>query len=222
MEIWLDSADTQSVIHFENIGLISGITTNPKILSGTIKPPLETLQSLLEASSKPICAQILAQNAREIIVQAKELQNISKRIIVKIPANEQGYLAMKELVDEGIPVLSTSVFTASQVLISCKLNVDYIAPYINHIKLINLNWEQEIKKMVMVVNSINCKSKLMMASIKSIEDIYYSIAVGAKSITVPGNILEQLLDTPEEMSEVLDEFQSAWNTVKEDLIFANE
>ncbi|MCF6775872.1 hypothetical protein L3V83_04695 [Thiotrichales bacterium 19X7-9] len=221
MEIWLDSADIQSAIHFENIGLIDGITTNPKILSDAKEAPLRTLQSLLETSKNSICAQVLAQNAREIIVQAKELQKISKRIIVKIPANEQGYLAMKELVEEGIPVLATSVFTANQVLMSCKLNVDYIAPYFNHIKSINPNWEQEIKRMVMITKTIDCKSKLMMASIKSIEDIYFSIDIGAQSITAPGNVLEQLFNTPEQMSEVLDEFQSAWGTVKEDLIFAN-
>ncbi|WP_440994376.1 transaldolase family protein, partial [Cysteiniphilum litorale] len=80
------------------------------------------------------CESLFTIGANMHIAQARHLRAISHRFIIKIQANEFGFKAMKELVNENISVLSTAVFTAAQVITSCKLNVDYIAPYLNHIK----------------------------------------------------------------------------------------
>ncbi|WP_116963058.1 transaldolase family protein [Fastidiosibacter lacustris] len=217
MEIWLDSSNLSDARYFDHVGLTSGITTNPKILASSQNSPLQTLQRLLEINDQPICVQVTAQDTLGIIAQARHLRTISTRFIVKIQANKQGFKAMKELVSENIPVLSTAIFTAGQVLTSCQLNVDYIAPYFDHIKQSNINWENEIRRMADIVKSVNCKSKLMMASIKNIEDIYYSMDIGAQAVTAPSDILRKLAEEPLQTSDALQMFSTSWATVEDDL-----
>ncbi|WP_440616258.1 transaldolase family protein [Cysteiniphilum sp. 6C5] len=218
MEIWLDSSNLTDATYFDAIGLINGITTNPKILANSQDSPLTTLQNLLAVNKHPVCVQVTATDANAIIAQAQHLRTISNRFIIKIQANEQGFKAMKELISENIPVLSTAVFTAAQVLTSCKLNVDYIAPYLNHIKQSNQDWQKEIQRMSDIVKSFNCKSKLMMASIKkSIDDIYYSMDIGAQAVTAPSDVLRQSTAEPMQTSDALKMFSDSWATVEDDL-----
>ncbi|GGG00566.1 MULTISPECIES: transaldolase family protein [Cysteiniphilum] len=217
MEIWLDSSDLNDATYCDAIGLINGITTNPKILANSQGSPLTTLQKLLAVNKQPICVQVTATHTDAIIAQARHLRAMSHRFIIKIQANECGFKAMKELVNENIPVLSTAIFTAAQVITSCKLNVNYIAPYLNHIKQSNQGWQKETQRMADIVDSFNCKSKLMMASIKSIDDIYYSMDIGAQAVTAPSDVLKAFSEEPAQTSDALKKFKNSWATVEDDL-----
>ncbi|WP_440994377.1 hypothetical protein [Cysteiniphilum litorale] len=68
-----------------------------------------------------------------------------------------------------------------------------------------------------IVDSFNCKSKLMMASIKSIDDVYYSMDIGAQAITAPSDVLKAFSKEPAQTSDALKMFSNSWATVEDDL-----
>ncbi|WP_440994887.1 hypothetical protein, partial [Cysteiniphilum litorale] len=75
MEIWLDSSDLNDATYFDAIGLINGITTNPKILANNQGSPLTTLQKLLAVNEQPICVQVTATHTDAIIVCIRMIVN---------------------------------------------------------------------------------------------------------------------------------------------------
>ncbi|WP_119343066.1 transaldolase family protein [Facilibium subflavum] len=218
MEIWLDSADTHFIKNCHYKTMLDGVTTNPSILSQSHDTPMQTIEQILHLQQKELCVQVTAKSTDKIIDQARKLHNISARIIVKIPVTQAGIVAMQQLIKEEIKVLATAVVSAKQAMLACKLNVDYIAPYYHHIKNNNPSWQQEIDLICKMNTMIPCRSKIMLASLKTLDDVNHAIALQAQAITIVPELMDQLFEAPELTQKAIEKFDHDWATVKDDLL----
>jgi len=128
-KIFCDIADYKTIKSFNNKYLVDGFTTNPSLmrLAGAKNYKAYSLKILKICKKKPIYFEVFADNFKDMLKQAYEINSWGKNVYVKIPVvNSKGAFTgsvIKELSDKGIKLNITAVYTFIQTkMIFKKLN----------------------------------------------------------------------------------------------------
>ena len=119
-KIFCDIADYKTIKFFNNKSLVDGFTTNPSLmrLAGAKSYKEYSLKILKVCRTKPISFEVFADNFKEMLKQAYEINSWGKNVYVKIPVvNSKGIFTgsvIKELSDNGIKLNITAVYTFEQ------------------------------------------------------------------------------------------------------------
>jgi transaldolase len=119
-KIFCDIADYKIIKFFNNKSLIDGFTTNPSLmrLAGAKNYKEYSLKILKVCKKKPISFEVFADNFKDMLKQAYEINSWGKNVYVKIPVvNSKGFFTgsvIKELSDKGIKLNITAVYTFEQ------------------------------------------------------------------------------------------------------------
>ena len=119
-KIFCDIADYKIIKFFNNKSLVDGFTTNPSLmrLAGAKNYKNYSLKILKVCKKKPISFEVFADNFKDMLTQAYEINSWGKNIYVKIPVvNSKGLFTgsvIKELSDKGLKLNITAVYTFEQ------------------------------------------------------------------------------------------------------------
>ena len=119
-KIFCDIADYKIIKFFNNKPLVDGFTTNPSLmrLAGAKNYRNYSLKILKVCKKKPISFEVFADNFKDMLKQAYEINSWGKNVYVKIPVvNSKGVFTgsvIKELSDKGIKLNITAVYTFEQ------------------------------------------------------------------------------------------------------------
>jgi transaldolase len=119
-KIFCDIADYKTIKLFNNKTLVDGFTTNPSLmrLAGAKNYKEYSLKILKVCKKKPISFEVFADNFKDMLKQAYEINSWGKNVYVKIPVvNSKGVFTgsvIKELSDKGIKLNITAVYTFEQ------------------------------------------------------------------------------------------------------------
>lgn len=208
MQFWLDTVNLEAVKRAVNAGIIAGITTNPSILARATNIP-ETLRQLLNLQQGPVAVQVTGQTAKEMVAEGRQIAAFSDRMIVKIPVNHEGLSAIKQLCADGIQVLGTGVSHPTQALLAANVGAAYIAPYYCHIG--TPTEAKETLKNIKEILSVNAmKTKILVASLRQLEDIVFCALLGVEAVTIKENLLDLLLAEQPVLEKFSHVFQADW------------
>ena len=119
-KIFCDIADFETIKFFYNKSIVDGFTTNPSLmrLAGAKNYRDYSLKILKICKKKPISFEVFADNFKDMLKQAYEINSWGKNVYVKIPVvNSKGVFTgpvIKELSDKGIKLNITAVYTFEQ------------------------------------------------------------------------------------------------------------
>ena len=119
-KIFCDIADYNTIKFFNDKAFVDGFTTNPSLmrLAGAKNYKDYSLKILKVCKKKPISFEVFADNFKDMITQAYEINSWGKNVYVKIPVvNSKGTFTgpvIKELSDKGIKLNITAVYTFEQ------------------------------------------------------------------------------------------------------------
>ena len=120
IKIFCDIADYKTIKFFNNKSLVDGFTTNPSLmrLAGAKNYKNYSLKILKICKRKPISFEVFADNTKDMLKQAYEINSWGKNVYVKIPVvNSKGIFmgkVIKELSEKGIKLNITAVYTFEQ------------------------------------------------------------------------------------------------------------
>jgi transaldolase len=120
-KIFCDSADYKTIKFFNNKSIVDGFTTNPSLmrLSGAKNYMDYSLKILKICKKKPISFEVFADDQKEILRQAYQINKWGKNVYVKIPVvNSRGQFmgpVIKELSSKRIKLNITAVYSFEQV-----------------------------------------------------------------------------------------------------------
>jgi transaldolase len=120
-KIFCDIADFKTIKFFNKKSIVDGFTTNPSLmrLAGAKNYKDYSLKILKVCKKKPISFEVFADNSKEMLKQAYEINNWGRNVYVKIPVvNSKGLFmgsVIKELSDKGIKLNITAVYSHEQV-----------------------------------------------------------------------------------------------------------
>ena len=119
-KVFCDIADYKTIKFFNKKSLVDGFTTNPSLmrLAGAKNYKDYSLKILKICKKKPISFEVFADNSKNMLKQAYEINSWGKNVYVKIPVvNSKGIFMgsiIKELSDKGIKLNITAVYTFEQ------------------------------------------------------------------------------------------------------------
>jgi len=130
MELFLDSSNPREIEEVRSWGLLSGVTTNPILISKAGPDMEKTLGDVVDASPGPVLAQVIGWHEPEpLIAQARWLHAFSDQIIVKLPMSIAGIQSLSQL-KRDLPKLRiaiTAVVSISQAYLCGKAGADVVA-----------------------------------------------------------------------------------------------
>ena len=119
-KIFCDIADYETIKFFNNKSIVDGFTTNPSLMriAGAKNYRDYSLKILKTCKKKPISFEVFADNLKDMLKQAYEINSWGSNVYVKIPVvNSKGKFTgsvIKELSDKGIKLNITAVYTFEQ------------------------------------------------------------------------------------------------------------
>ncbi len=192
MKLFLDTADVQEIRAWASTGLVDGVTTNPTHLAKEGKDPkkrvLEICSLLPEGE---VSVEVTEQKPEKVYDQAKEIAALAQNILVKIPCHRDYYPIIAKLVDEGVKLNITLVFSLVQSLFMCKLGVTYISPFIGRWDDIDVEGKDLLFEIRSMIDDYTFETQLLAASVRGVRHLHEAILAGADVATVPLSVLEK-------------------------------
>lgn len=215
MKLYIDSANVEKISRLNDYYPIAGVTTNPTILVNEKKPYLEVLKDIrtVIGEDKELFVQAIGDTAKEIIEESHFItEQIPGKVIVKIPATEEGIKAVKILSTENIPTLVTTVYTAFQALIAAMAGAKYVAPYVNRIDNLAGNGVKVVTEISKLFREYQLDCEILAASFKNLQQVYEVCLAGADTVTVAPDIIEKMIAFPTTATDVV-VFKEQWKNV---------
>ena len=199
MKIFLDTSDVDVIKHHYQTGLVDGVTTNPTLMMQAGRNPVEVISEISSVFSGrgyhigSISAEVVADSAEEMVLQAEQYHSIGENITIKVPCTYEGLKACRELSERDIKVNVTLIFSLNQSILAAKAGATYISPFIGRCEDNNIDGIDLISsiKRVFTLNSIT-STYILAASIRNIDHINDSYKAGADIVTLPPKIFEEM------------------------------
>ena len=209
MEWLLDSAKREDWQRVSATGLFCAITTNPLLIQRAgLDVSFARYRSLvdeaLDLGFEHIQLQVFGDDWQRAGEQILEL---SEQTIVKIPATEAGFSLVKRL---GVPERTTltAVYSSRVGAMAERLGVRYVAPY--YARLVES--KRNADEVFAGLRECCLQTKILVASLRNIEQFEHLLAQGHRCFTLPGALLDSLLFDP--MTELaVEQFEEAARNV---------
>ena len=196
MKLILDTANLDDIKYFNTYYPISGVTTNPTILSregGDIVKHLHTIREII-GEDKELHIQVTETEYEKIVSEAKTIvKTFGKNTFVKIPATDVGLRATAALAKEGIKVTVTAVFSAGQALLAATAGAAYVAPYVSRLENICEDGIGVVAEIQHVFDCGDYDTVILAASFKTAREVLDVALAGAGAATVSSDVLKKLL-----------------------------
>ena len=196
MGIFLDSAINEEVKRLTELGLITGVTTNPKLLAQANKPWKETIKELSEISPGPVFYQLTKDTLEEMEKEAKIFHEISpQKIAMKIPAKTENMALIKKIGNK-IPCAVTAIFSDYQTYLACEVGAKYLIPYVNRATRLIGDGVYLVSRMREIINATGCRTEILAASVKTAEEAVNCVLAGAHHLSMPFEVIMSLGNHP--------------------------
>jgi transaldolase len=211
MAIFLDSADPQHAAAAFPLGFLAGVTTNPALLAAQGPDPLETIRQVAQHSSGLIFYQPLAESVAAMEEEVRRVHGfLGERLVAKIPCSPAGFELVSRVRDD-MPCGMTAVFSAAQVYAAACAGVRYALPYLNRMTRLGGDGAAVVERMAEVAAATDLE--LVVASIRSVEEMERALLAGADHVTLPFAVLQELIDHPLSRQAIA-EFAAAAKSLK--------
>lgn len=198
MELIIDSSNIEQIKELNDLLTITGVTTNPTILTKSGREAMDVVKDLCEVLSEDqlLFIQTVQTSFEGIMEEAKMISSIrNKNMYVKIPVTHEGLRAIKECKKLGIHTLATAIYTANQAFLAAMNGAEYLAPYTN--RMCNYgDGVQDVKDLIEMLRVNHMPAKVIAASFKNTYQVHELIKAGIQAVTVPCDVLYQMIDHP--------------------------
>lgn len=193
MELWVDTCDVNMICTSFIQSFCFGITTNPLILKKSKEKAVDVLTKVSESWDKEIAMQVTALSKEEMLSQALSLSALSPKAIIKIPAIKEGFLAMKRGKKASLKIMATAIYDEIEGYLSLLAEVDYLAIYFSRIQKLGADPIKVIEAIYKLKLKMGSKTKILVASLKNLEDLKLALISSVDAITVNPQLLHEMI-----------------------------
>ena len=197
MRIFLDTANIDQIRQAAKLGVISGVTTNPSLVSKEGLADYEAVvKEICSIVPGPVSAEVLVEGVEAMIEQAREIATWASNVVIKIPATTEGLEVTSALARDNITVNFTLCFSLNQALLGALAGATYVSPFVGRLDDIGHNGMELVKDIVDVFKHYQLSTEVIAASIRHPEHCVAAAKAGAHIATVPYKVLMQMIRHP--------------------------
>ncbi len=197
MQLFLDTANFEEIREGVELGVISGVTTNPSLVAKEEGKDFKTLVGeIAEIVPGPVSAEVIGTQAREMIAEARELAAIRENVVIKIPMTKEGLKAVHVLSEQGIKTNVTLIFSANQALLASLAGATYVSPFVGRLDDNGHDGMVLVSDIVEIFANYNYPTKVIAASIRHPLHVVLAAKAKAHIATIPTKVLTGMMKHP--------------------------
>tara|TARA_R100000908_G_scaffold27122_1_gene12408 strand:+ start:41 stop:679 length:639 start_codon:yes stop_codon:yes gene_type:complete len=196
MKIFLDALELDQIKKYSNMGILSGVTTNPTLAKKHgMLDDIDMIEKIREVMPVgEIHVEAWGKTKDEILNNITRLKTHSNDpdLVYKIPFSPNGIEACNTAILNGDKTNMHLIFSHNQAIICDTVNSTYICPLVGRLDDIGhdaLSFISELTKVIFFSN-------IMVSSVRHPMHVIKASKVGANVITVPLKVLEQMFEHP--------------------------
>lgn len=212
MKFFIDTAKIEEIKKAADMGMVDGVTTNPSLISKTGKEFDTCLKEIVDFVDGPISAEVISNDRKGMIEEAKKLVKFGKNVNVKIPMTTEGLVAVKSLKEMGIKTNVTLIFSANQALLAAKAGAAYVSPFVGRLDDIGHNGMALVAEILEIFNNYDISTEIIVASIRHPIHVKEAALMGADISTIPFKVIQQIAKHP--LTDIgIKRFEEDWNKI---------
>jgi transaldolase len=197
VRLYLDSAKSAELHDWLATGLFYGMTTNPTVLAAAgvacdVHALTDLVHIALDYGIHEIHLQTWGGTADLMFEHGKALAAINHRVVVKVPITRAGVEAVRRLRSRDIATTFTALYTPHQALTAAVCGVEYAAAYLGRITDSGRDGLAEIIAMQTLLTKLDSSTRLLVASIRSADDIGRLAQAGLDTYTFSAAVAAEL------------------------------
>lgn len=212
MEIFIDTANIEEIKQANELGVISGATTNPSLIAKEGKDFKEVVKEIAGIVDGPISAEPVRLHTDEMVQEALQLVKIHPNIVIKVPMTPDGIKACKILSQQGIKVNVTLIFSANQALLAALAGAYFVSPFVGRLDDISMDGMDLVRDIAQMFAIQNISTKIIAASIRQPLHVFQAAMAGADIATIPYGVLMKMFNHPL-TKEGIEKFEQDWQKV---------
>jgi transaldolase len=209
MKLFIDTANIDEIREISEWGVLAGATTNPSLIAKEGRDLKEVINEIVSIVDGPISAEVVAENAEDMIQDGEALASMHENIVIKIPMTEEGLKAIKGLSKKGIKTNCTLIFSANQALLAARAGASFVSPFVGRMDDIGNAGMTLISEVAQIFDIHGIDTEIIAASIRHPMHVTESALQGAHISTVPYKVFKQMLKHP--LTDIgIEKFNSDW------------
>lgn len=196
MKFFIDTANIDEIIAANDMGVISGVTTNPSLIAKEGRDFEQVVKEICNIVDGPISAEVMSLKADEMIKEALVISKWSEKIVIKIPMTSEGLKAVKALSERGIKTNVTLIFSANQALLAANAGATFVSPFVGRLDDISMDGMNLVTEIVNIFDIHGIETQVIAASIRHPLHVTQAALFGAHIATVPFKVIEMMTKHP--------------------------
>lgn len=198
MQLYIDTANIDHIREVNEMGIISGVTTNPSLLAKE-DPNVDVKKRILEIHELVgghLSVEVNSVKKDDMLAEAEDILSWFPKATIKIPMIGEGLKAVKELSRRDIPTNVTLIFSPSQAIAANNAGATYVSVFMGRLDDMGHDGNQVVDEVAEIWDVNGFESQIIAASIRHQGHLIASATAGADIATVPYNVLMQSLKHP--------------------------
>ena len=194
MRIFLDTADTEVIRKYFSTGLVDGVTTNPSLILKSGRNPEDVYQEIKDIGVQDISMEVMGNDLDMYDEGIRLYEKFGSVCTVKVPCTREGLIVCKRLSEQGIKVNVTLIFCASQAVLAARAGATYVSPFVGRLDDQSVAGLEVVRSIAGLYNVQRVQTKVLSASIRSVQRAVRSWYNGAEIVTMPPKVFDQMYD----------------------------
>ena len=212
MKLFIDTANVSEIKNAEEMGILSGVTTNPSLIAKEGRDFIQVLKEIVQIVDGPISAEVVSLDANSMVEEGIPLAEIHPNIVIKVPMTAEGLKAVYRFSQRGIKTNVTLVFSANQALLASRAGATFVSPFIGRLDDISYNGVELIRDISSIFDIHGIDTEIIAASIRHPMHVTEAALAGAHIATCPYGVLDRMIKHPL-TDQGIERFLADWSTV---------
>lgn len=201
MKFFLDSAHVHEIEHGLSFWDIDGVTTNPRHVQASGKPfvaVIKEIAALFQGTNKTVSVEVNPHHdaCEDMVQEGLKLAALSPNFVIKLPATEAGFAAVRALKQQNVRTNLTLCFSAVQALQAMRMGAFYVSPFIG--------WKESnaeetvglIEDIVSIRDNYDFDTEVLVAAVRNGRQIADAAVAGADIVTAGFDVYREAFDHP--------------------------
>ena len=205
MKIFVDSANLDEIEAALQRGLVSGVTTNPSILSKEerreFSAHIRDIIDLLRRYNRPVplSVEVFTTDVDDMLAQSTQfLADFGDydNLVIKVPIGWDELRVIHAIKERGGRVNCTCCMSYNQAMVAAQAGADYVSLFWGRIRDTGYDAATVVRQVRQTFREWSSPSQIIVGSIRQMIDVSEAMQAGADIVTVPPKFLPLLCAHP--------------------------
>ena len=216
MRLFLDTADIEEIRTINRWGVLSGVTTNPTLVAKTHEDVERVWKEILAEVHGDVSLETTEPEATAMYEEGQRLAAMGENAVVKVPMTPDGLEAGKRLVDEGVRINVTLVFSPAQAILAAEIGAYIVSPFLGRIDDAAADGMHALRQICDIFDIQGYETEVLAASLRHPMHVVDAALAGADIATMPFDVFGKLVKHPL-TDKGLEQFNQDWEALEKEL-----